>query len=78
MAETLVSGAVPGAEDLGGDEEPDCIAVANTCTSLLELQNAGDGRLFAMIDGERTAVQLRQRFPWTEPRSRQVLWAFVD
>jgi hypothetical protein len=33
----------------------------------LKLRNAGDGRLFVIIDGEAVAVQLRQCFPWSEP-----------
>ena len=32
-----------------------------------ELRWAGDGRLFAIVDGERMAVRLRQCFPWSEP-----------
>ena len=33
----------------------------------LTLRNAGDGRLFAIIDGEGVSVRLRQCFPWSEP-----------
>jgi hypothetical protein len=33
----------------------------------LALQNRGDGRLVAAIDGRTVAVKLRQCFPWTEP-----------
>jgi hypothetical protein len=33
----------------------------------LMLRNAGDGRLFAIVDGEAVAVRLRQCFPWSEP-----------
>lgn len=33
----------------------------------IELQNAGDGRLLAIVDGEPVAVRLRQCFPWSEP-----------
>jgi hypothetical protein len=35
-------------------------------TELL-LRNSGDGRLFAIVDGEAVAVRLRQCFPWSEP-----------
>ena len=31
------------------------------------LRGSGDGRLFAIVDGERIAVRLRQCFPWSEP-----------
>lgn len=33
----------------------------------LDLRNAGDGRLFAIVDGEGVSVRLRQCFPWSEP-----------
>jgi len=33
----------------------------------LTLRNAGDGRLFAIVDGEAVSVRLRQCFPWSEP-----------
>lgn len=33
----------------------------------LVLRGAGDGRLFAMVDGTAVAVRLRQCFPWSEP-----------
>ena len=33
----------------------------------LVLRSAGDGRLFAVVDGEAVAVRLRQCFPWSEP-----------
>jgi hypothetical protein len=33
----------------------------------LVLRNSGDGRLFAIIDGEGVSVRLRQCFPWSEP-----------
>lgn len=33
----------------------------------IELRNAGDGRLVAIVDGEPVAVRLRQCFPWSEP-----------
>src|SRR5688572_238080 len=33
----------------------------------LRLRNAGDGRLFAVVDGEAVSVRLRQCFPWSEP-----------
>ena len=33
----------------------------------LILQNAGDGRLFAIVDGVAVPVRLRQCFPWSEP-----------
>jgi hypothetical protein len=33
----------------------------------LVLRNSGDGRLFAIVDGEAVAVRLRQCFPWSEP-----------
>ena len=33
----------------------------------LVLKSAGDGRLFAMVDGAAVAVRLRQCFPWSEP-----------
>jgi hypothetical protein len=33
----------------------------------LVLRDAGDGRLFAMVDGAAVAVRLRQCFPWSEP-----------
>jgi Domain of unknown function (DUF1854) len=33
----------------------------------LTLRNAGDGRLFAIVDGETVSVRLRQCFPWSEP-----------
>ena len=33
----------------------------------IELRNAGDGRLLAIVDGEPVAVRLRQCFPWSEP-----------
>ena len=36
-------------------------------TNGLELQWEGDGRLLAIVDGERVAVRLRQCFPWSEP-----------
>ena len=31
------------------------------------LRSSGDGRLFAIVDGEAVAVRLRQCFPWSEP-----------
>ncbi|HJR66174.1 MAG TPA: DUF1854 domain-containing protein [Gemmatimonadaceae bacterium] len=34
----------------------------------LELKAAGDGRLFAIVDGVAVAVRLRQCFPWSEPQ----------
>jgi hypothetical protein len=33
----------------------------------LRLRSSGDGRLFAIVDGEAVAVRLRQCFPWSEP-----------
>ena len=33
----------------------------------LTLRGSGDGRLFAVVDGERVPVRLRQCFPWSEP-----------
>ena len=33
----------------------------------LELRNAPDGRLLALVAGEAVAVRLRQCFPWSEP-----------
>jgi hypothetical protein len=33
----------------------------------LILRNSGDGRLFAIVDGEAVSVRLRQCFPWSEP-----------
>jgi hypothetical protein len=33
----------------------------------LSLRNVGDGRLFAIVEGEAVSVQLRQCFPWSEP-----------
>ncbi|MBC7791737.1 MAG: hypothetical protein H7Z74_17455, partial [Anaerolineae bacterium] len=33
----------------------------------IELRNAGDGRLLAIVNGEPVAVRLRQCFPWSEP-----------
>jgi hypothetical protein len=33
----------------------------------LTLRGSGDGRLFAIVDGESIPVQLRQCFPWSEP-----------
>jgi hypothetical protein len=35
-------------------------------TELL-LRNSGDGRFFAIVDGEAVSVRLRQCFPWSEP-----------
>jgi hypothetical protein len=34
----------------------------------LELRSAGDGRLFAIVDGVAVPVRLRQCFPWSEPQ----------
>lgn len=34
----------------------------------LVLRSAADGRLLAIVEGEPVAVQLRQCFPWSEPR----------
>jgi hypothetical protein len=34
----------------------------------LVLKGAGDGRLFAIVDGVAVAVRLRQCFPWSEPQ----------
>ena len=34
---------------------------------LFRSRNSGDGRLFAIVDGEAVAVRLRQCFPWSEP-----------
>ena len=31
------------------------------------LRSSGDGRLFAIVDGESVPVRLRQCFPWSEP-----------
>ncbi len=36
-------------------------------TTQLELKGAGDGRLFAIVDGVAVPVRLRQCFPWSEP-----------
>ena len=33
----------------------------------LRLRSSGDGRLFAVVDGESVPVRLRQCFPWSEP-----------
>ena len=33
----------------------------------LRLWSSGDGRLFAIVDGESVPVRLRQCFPWSEP-----------
>jgi hypothetical protein len=33
----------------------------------LRLRSAGDGRLFAIVEGEAVSVRLRQCFPWSEP-----------
>src|SRR5690349_15864320 len=33
----------------------------------LNLQNASDGRLVMVIDGQSVPVRLRQCFPWSEP-----------
>ena len=33
----------------------------------LVLKNAGDGRLFAIVEGIAVPVRLRQCFPWSEP-----------
>jgi uncharacterized protein DUF1854 len=33
----------------------------------LRLRSSGDGRLFALVDGESVPVRLRQCFPWSEP-----------
>ena len=33
----------------------------------LILRGSGDGRLFAIVDGETVSVRLRQCFPWSEP-----------
>ena len=33
----------------------------------LALKSAGDGRLFAIVDGAPVPVRLRQCFPWSEP-----------
>jgi uncharacterized protein DUF1854 len=33
----------------------------------LRLRSSGDGRLFAIVDGESVPVRLRQCFPWSEP-----------
>ena len=33
----------------------------------LRLRNSGDGRLFAIVDGDAVSVRLRQCFPWSEP-----------
>ncbi|MEO7997231.1 MAG: DUF1854 domain-containing protein [Gemmatimonadaceae bacterium] len=40
----------------------------------VELHNAGDGRLFVMVDGELVSVQLRQCFPWSQPTRYLSLW----
>jgi hypothetical protein len=37
-------------------------------TESLVLRGAGDGRLFAIVDGVAVAVRLRQCFPWSEPQ----------
>lgn len=43
--------------ELEGEKEADALI----------LRNSGDGRLFAIVDGEEVAVRLRQCFPWSEP-----------
>jgi uncharacterized protein DUF1854 len=43
--------------ELEGEKEADALI----------LRNAGDGRLFAIVDSEAVAVRLRQCFPWSEP-----------
>jgi uncharacterized protein DUF1854 len=43
--------------ELEGEKEADALILRNT----------GDGRLFAIVDGEAVAVRLRQCFPWSEP-----------
>lgn len=40
----------------------------------VQLHNAGDGRLFVMVDGELVSVQLRQCFPWSQPTRYLSLW----
>lgn len=46
-------------------ERPGDVRVA---AGVLVLRSAGEGRLLAEVDGEPVAVQLRQCFPWSEPR----------
>lgn len=50
-------------------EEPDVLHEAG-----LTLCNAGDGRLFVMLDDELVAVELRQCFPWSQPTRYLSLW----
>lgn len=49
---------------------------AERCTERsIELHNAGDGRLFVMVDDELVSVQLRQCFPWSQPTRYLSLWS---
>lgn len=62
MTEVLIVGS-PESENLDIGDEPG-----------LALHNAGDGRLFVMVDDELVAVELRQCFPWSQPTRYLSLW----
>lgn len=51
------------------DDAPAAIESASEAGAVrLRLESARDGRLFAIVDGQRVLVTLRQCFPWSEPR----------
>lgn len=67
--------------------EPELLEPEDRLLDMLpfELQHTSDGRLFAILGGERVAVLLRQCFPWSEPSRFLSLWigeerevAFID
>ena len=62
MNELLIA---PASRDADGDRCSD---------DSLALHNAGDGRLFVMVEGVLVAVQLRQCFPWSQPTRYLSLW----
>lgn len=67
MTEVLIVGSPEHAhEHLDTGDEPGLV-----------LHNAGDGRLFVMINDELVAVELRQCFPWSEPTRYLSLWGSI-